>query len=283
MRKHLIFVTILSVVFSPLKSQGEIDDQKRVMYRDESTLGVFLHSNGYGVKYRYGFWRNARNQFLLDASLDYVKHKQEVKRLPSYIYTTNVKKYAYGKENLFWEFKGLAGWQKELYRKIDRNGVSLRLYYSGGFSVGFIKPIYYRVFYNIVAIPGYQTVWDVDYMKFDPGIHQQEIGGTGPFAMGLKEIKVVPGLTGKTGLSFEYSQKDAIVHALEAGISLTAYPYEIPIMAGIKNNFLFFNLSVGYRFGKIIDISEAARAKSRKERREEKKAQRTALPYPLLY
>jgi len=110
-------------------------------------------------------------------------------------------------------------------------------------------------------------------MKFDAGIHQTQIGGRGPFFMGFNELKLLPGLYGKTGFSFEYSQKDAIVHALEVGISLTAYPKEIPIMATEKNNFLFFNLNVGYRFGRIIDISEAARSKSRKEKKKQRKAQ----------
>ena len=119
-------------------------------------------------------------------------------------------------------------------------------------------------------------------MKFDPAIHltPYNIGGRGPFFMGFSELKVVPGLTAKTGLSFEYSQKDAIIHALEVGVSLTAYPKEIPIMATEQNNFLFFNVIMGYRFGKIVDISEAARAKSRKERRQERKSQSSSQPYP---
>ncbi len=62
----------------------------------------------------------------------------------AYNYSTH--RYVYGKENLFWELKGMAGWQKELYRKIDRTGISVRLYYTGGLSVGFTKPIYYKVF-----------------------------------------------------------------------------------------------------------------------------------------
>ncbi len=102
--------------------------------------------------------------------------------------------------------------------------------------------------------------------------------------MGFNELKVVPGLTGKAGFSFEYSQKDAILHALEAGVSLTVYPKEIPIMATEQNNFLFFNLMVGYRFGRIIDISEAARSKTWKEKRAgEKSSRKPALPYPMFY
>ena len=123
----------------------------------------------------------------------------------------------------------------------------------------------------------------MDLMKFDPGIHidKYRIGGRGPFFMGFNELKVVPGLIGKVGLSFEYSQRDAVLHALEAGISLTVYPKEIPIMATEKNSFLFFNLIVGYRFGNIVNISEAARAKTRKERRQDRKTQKSSLPYPM--
>ena len=259
----------------PLLGQGEIDDQTHVLFSDESTFGAFLYSNGFGMNYRYGFYRNARNQFILDADLTYVKHPKEVKTQVAYDYST--RRYVFGKENLFWELKGTAGWQKELYRKYDKNGISVRLYYGGGFALGFLKPIYYEVFtFSAIGEATFR-----EYKKFDAAIHQTQIGGRGPFFMGFDELGVVPGLTAKAGLSFEYSQRDAVIHALEAGVSLTAYPKKIPIMATDLNKFLFFNLSVGYRFGKILDISEAARAKTRKQRREEKKAQKSTMPYPV--
>ena len=114
---------VLSASIS-LRAQGEIDEQKRVMFRDESSFGGFLNSNGFGVNYRYGFWRNARNQFILDGDFAYVKHPKEVKTTVAVNYST--RRYVYGKENLFWELKGMAGWQKELYRKIDKAGISVR-------------------------------------------------------------------------------------------------------------------------------------------------------------
>lgn len=254
-------------------AQGEIDEQKRVLFRDESSFAGTLNSNGFGLNYRYGFWRDARNQFILDGDFTYVKHPKEVKTTVAYDYSTH--RYVFGKQNLFWELKGLAGWQKELYRKHDKTGISVRMFYSGGLTIGFLKPIFYEV-YTFSSI-GQAT--DMEYMKFDAAIHQTQIGGRGPFFMGFNELKVVPGLTAKGGFSFEYSQRDAILHALEAGVSLTVYPKEIAIMATEKNNFLFFNLLVGYRFGNIVDISEAARAKSRKERRQERKTQQSTLPY----
>ena len=276
MRKYFILIMISCSITLSLSGQGEIDEQTHVLFRNESTFAGFLYSNGYGANYRHGFFRNARNQFIVDADFTYVKHPKEVKT--QVVYEYNTRRYVYGKENLFWELKGVAGWQKELYRKYDRNGISVRLFYGGGISLGFIKPIYYEV-YTFSAI-GEPT--DMDYMKFDPAIHQTQIGGRGPFFMGFDELGVVPGITGKTGFSFEYSHRDAIIHALEAGVSLTVYPKKMPIMASDHNNFLFFSLSVGYRFGKILDISEAARAKTRKERRKERKA-RVLNPLNLVY
>ncbi len=264
---------ICSSIPLALMGQGEIDEQRHTLFRDESTYGAFLNSDGFGLNYRHGFYRNAKNQFIVDADFAYVKHPKEIKT--QVIYNYNTRRYVYGKQNLFWELKGLAGWQKELYRKYDKNGISVRLFYGGGVSLGFLKPIYYEVFTSAV---GEALEWE--YKKFDAAIHQTEIGGRGPFFMGFSELGVVPGLTAKTGLSFEYSQQDAIIHALEAGISLTLYPKKIPIMATDLNKFLFFKLSVGYRFGNIIDISEAARAKSRRERRADRKVQNSTLPFP---
>ena len=151
------------------------------------------------------------------------------------------------------------------------------MFYAGGVSLGILKPVYYKV----LTLSPVGQILDEEYMKYTPSIHQENIGGRGPFFKGFNEIKLVPGLTVKTGFSFEYSQKDAIIHALEAAVSLTAYPKNINIMATEKNNYLFFNLIVGYRFGRIIDISEASRSRSGKEKRAERKAQKDTLPYPI--
>jgi hypothetical protein len=274
MRRWITGILLIWVISLQVVAQGEIDEQRRVLFRDESSYGGFLTTNGFGVNYRYGFWRNARNQFLLEGDLNYVKHPKEVKTTVAYDYSTH--RYTYGKQNLFWELKGYAGWQKELYRKIDRNGISVRLFYSGGLSAGFLKPIYYEVYsFSSIGEPV-----NMEYKKFDLSIHKDLIGGRGPFFKGFDELKVVPGLTGKAGLSFEYSTKDAVIHALEAGLSLTVYPREMTIMATEKNDYLFFNLMIGYRFGTIVDISEAARAKTRSERRAERKAARQSpTPY----
>jgi hypothetical protein len=264
--KKILTIIFLAVVYlTGLSAQGEIDTQTKILFRNESSFSASLNSNGFGINYRYGVWKNARNQLLYDADFSYVKHPKEVKTVIGYNYVT--RRYVFGKENLFWELKGFIGRQHELYRKIDRTGLSVRLFYSGGASVGFLKPIYYE----IISFSDIGEIIYSESRKFDPSIHQSNINGRSSFLLGFDELKLVPGLTVKTGLSFEYSERAEVIHALEAGINVTAYPRRIPIMATEDNDFIFFSLMIGYRFGRVIDISEEARAKTWLERWKERK------------
>jgi hypothetical protein len=63
----------------------------------------------------------------------------------------------------------------------------------------------------------------------------------------------MPGLYGKAGLNFEYSKEDKVIHAIEFGGQVNAFPVKIPIMFGPNNKKLFFSLFVSYRFGVILD------------------------------
>ena len=94
----------------------------------------------------------------------------------------------------------------------------------------------------------------------------------------MDEIKVIPGFTAKAGFNFEYSEKQPIVHALEAGLEFTIYPKSIEIMATEENNFYFFKMYLGYRFGSVVDISDVAKAKSRKQRRNEIREAKEQMP-----
>jgi hypothetical protein len=81
----------------------------------------------------------------------------------------------------------------------------------------------------------------------------QDIYGRAAFTKGLNEIKVMPGLYAKGGFNFEYSKQDKVIHAIEVGLQINAFPKEIPIMATNTNKAVFFSFFVSYRFGMIID------------------------------
>lgn len=253
------FLIALSFLTSnPLFSQGELDLQPRLLYKNEKSGSIYLNSNGFGAGYRYGQRIDARKMNIYDVDFMIVKHPKEV-RISNNIYSN--RSFIFGKENAFLELRGMAGKQKEIFRKNDRGGIAVRLFYTGGPAIGLIKPVYYEVLY--ATSDPYDFYLKTE--KYDVSIHQSNIYGRASVFKGVKEISLAPGVAVKTGFGFEYSRQDIILHAIEAGASLSVFTKKIPIMAFERNDFFFLNIFVSYRFGRYIDISEAALARRSSE------------------
>lgn len=258
---------LLFLLSGKVYSQGEIDEQPKIMLKNEKSGIVFLTSNGIGAGYRYGKRIDARNQTQYDLDFMNVKHPKEIKTTSNNNSYYATRSFVYGKENNFFELKGTIGKQFEIFRKNDKGGISIRYFYGAGPTLGFLKPIFYEYTEN------YLTYSITKTKKFNVN-NLGTINGRSSFFKGFNELSFIPGLTAKGGFSFEYSREDAIIHALEVGIGLDVFPRSIPIMANKTNNFYFFNLTAGYRFGKVIDVSDVALAKSRKDLRKEKRLSR---------
>jgi hypothetical protein len=246
--KYLFGFGLYHMLTLSLLAQGELSEQPRIFYRNEESIGILLNSNGYGISGRYGKRINARKKTNYEFDLLFIKHPKEVKN-PFNNYYNNNKSFVYGKLNSFFNIRAGYGRQKEIFRKVDRGGISIRRFYSFGPSLGILKPVYYEVIQNSSANPY------LEQKKFDPSINYSYIWSRASFFKGINEISVVPGAFGKAGISFEYSRHDITLHALETGIVLDIFPKEIPIMATEKNNFIFFSFFVSYRFGKVVDAS----------------------------
>ncbi len=267
---HKILLTLLFISQSLiLFSQGETQEEPKILYRNEKSASLFLSSNGIGADIRYGKRVNARNQILYHVEITSVKHPKEIKISTNYY---NNQSFVFGKINNFFELKGYIGKQHEIFRKNDKGGISIRYNYNIGPTIGILKPIYYEVLYGTSS--GLNMEYYSKIEKFNTSTHQSNILGKASFFKGFNELSFVPGGTVKAGLSFEYSRDDIKIHALEVAIGLDLFPKDIPILATNSNNFYFFNMMVGYRFGKVIDISEAARSKTWKEKRAERKLSR---------
>jgi hypothetical protein len=259
---HLLYLLLLASSPSFLQAQGELDEQKSIILRDERTFGAFLNSNGLGLDYSYGRRINARNQTLFQAGFMSVKHPKEIKLSNNYLSSNT---FVFGKQNSFFALKGQYGRMNEIYRKNDAGGISIRYFYTAGPVIGFTKPIYYDVYY----FTGNPFDYFVKTEKFEPSIHQSNIAGRASFFKGFDEVGIIPGASAKFGFTFEYSRYNINVNAIEIGMGIDVYAKKVPIMATETNDFFFLNLFAGYRFGKVIDISEAARKKTWKERRKE--------------
>ncbi len=255
MRGMIRFISVLIglLLITNAFSQGEIDDQKRILYKNERTFGLFLNSNGIGGDFTYAKRINARNHTLYQVELFSLNHPKEIKMSNSFY---SNKSFVFGKINNFYELKGQWGQSSEIYRKNDAGSVSVRYFYSIGPTIGLLKPVYYEIYYSTGNPYEYYTRIE----KFNTSVHQSNIYGKASFFEGFEEISVIPGASAKFGFTFEYSRRNININALEFGAGIDIFTKEIPIMANEMNQFFFLNLFVGYRFGKSIDISAAAQA-----------------------
>lgn len=262
-KSYSILFLLLFCIQYLLYGQGELDDQEKIFYRNEKTIGLLLNSNGFGINGRYAKQINYRNKMIYNVDIAGIKHPKEYK-IPSADYYA--RSFVLGKLNSFFTVRAGIGRQHEMYRKIDKGGISVKHFYNFGPSFGFYKPIYYKI-QELSLQPGvYMYYMD----KFDPKVEQNIIGKYS-FFKGFNETRFTPGIYGKFGFSFEYSSVHDILHALEAGITIDAYAIRVPIMANNKEKYLYPSLFVSYRFGKIVDakFSPKKRREMRKQAKEE--------------
>ena len=245
MKRLLLLLAALLIWTNSLKSQGDLDEQQKIFFRNEKSFGIQLNSDGLGFSYRVANRTNNLNKNIIEFEAGTIKHPKEYKFTSYY----DGSSFIFGKMNFPVYLRGSIGRQRELYQKADLGGVSIRFLYSGGPTLAVYKPIYYKVPYYISID---QIV--IKEEKFNNAIAiPYEILGKASFFKGFGEIGVIPGIFAKTGITFEYSKEDKIIHAIEVGANLNAYLKKIPIMATNDNRAVFMTLFVSYRFGIVID------------------------------
>ena len=246
MKRLLILLAALLIWTNSLKSQGDLDEQQRIFFRNEKSFGIQLNSDGIGFGYRIANRTNYLNKNILEFEFGTIKHPKEY-RISSFYYGGS--SFVYGKKNFPMYFRASIGRQRELYPKADLGGVSIRFLYSAGPTLAVYKPVYYKVVHYLSVNQAY-----LEEEKFHSAIAApQDIYGRASFFKGFNEIGVIPGVFAKMAFAFEYSKEDKIIHAIEVGANINAYLKEIPIMATNDNKIVFFSLFVSYRFGIVVN------------------------------
>lgn len=272
MRRLKIWLLPIIILYNTafdVAAQGELDLQNRILYRNELSYGLFLNSNGLGADLSFGKRQNARNNRLYQMEILYLKHPKEYK-MPNPYYPN--KSFVFGKINSFLELRAQWGHQHEIYRKNDANGISVRYFYSLGPTIGFLKPIYYEVFTSVnLETLEYKT------QKFNTSIHQYQIYSKASVFKGMNEISIIPGASAKFGFTFEFSKRNTKLNAIEVGAGFDIFTKEIPLMATEANQFTFLNLFAGYRFGKVMDVSNVAKVERQRNSWKENRASRKLL------
>ncbi|MEI6174445.1 MAG: hypothetical protein WCR01_11905 [Bacteroidota bacterium] len=216
-----------------------------VLLENQWSLGVMLHTNGWGLKFRKGHNVAALRQFMWEIEFSTYKSSKEVRTINPYF--SDSRSYFYGKLNYVWFFRGGVGQQHILNRKPYWGGIQLSWLYYGGFSLAVTKPIYlYIIHFN----SGF-TDYEVKEEKYDPEVHFiDNIYGRGSFLAGITNLGLHPGVYVKSGLDFEFGVKNRQISSLEIGGIFDYSPIPVPIMAYNPKQSFFLTLYVSVMFGK---------------------------------
>lgn len=222
-----------------------VDTSDNVLLLKEFSFGAIFHSQGWGANFSKGRNLSAFSKRMLEIEFVEMKSPKQVRVINQYF--SNAKSYVYGKMNTVFLLRGSYGMHKLLNRKPYWGGVELRMFYSGGASLGIAKPIYLYILTPLSDFFDYQITEE----RYDPEAHfTDNIFGRAPFTKGVDEIKLHPGLHAKFGLSFDYGVYKSKVKTLEVGVLADFFPEPIRIMAENDPDYYFLTFYLSFNFGK---------------------------------
>ncbi|MEI7662650.1 MAG: hypothetical protein WCK34_10645 [Bacteroidota bacterium] len=249
MKRIILFLSLLFLTsggyFAAAQTEVAPDSiPENVLLENQWSLGVLLHTNGWGLKFRKGHNITALRQFMWEIEFSTYKSSKEVRSInPNY---SDSRSFFYGKLNYVWFLRGGLGQQHILNRKPYWGGVQLSWLYYGGFSLGFAKPVYLYIIYKKDNAPD-----EFREERYNPDVHQiYDIFGRGSFLSGFDKITLHPGIYAKAGLDFEFGPKNRLMNSLEVGATFDYSPIPIAIMAFNSKQSTFLTLYLSVMFGK---------------------------------
>ncbi|HRH63065.1 MAG TPA: hypothetical protein PLI68_07045 [Bacteroidia bacterium] len=246
MKKLLCIITIfLSHIHSLSAQTVAASENEGVLYRHEGSLGISLHSRGFGLTYHNGKHITGKSKRIFEIDLLTMKHPKEIKSLNQYYDKT--RSFVYGKLNSLAILRGGIGLQRALYQKEDPGNVEVRYSFYGGASLGFAKPVYLYILEE--SNDPYSPNKVIE--KYNPDKHPIDIiYGKAPLGYGLEKTIVHPGLYAKAGISFEWASDEEKLRCLEIGVVADYYLTSIQLMAYNKANPLFTTFYASLAFGR---------------------------------
>ena len=224
------------------------EEEGDVSFRKHNLFGGRLATDGYGISYEIGKYKNLRRTVLYQFDLNEKFHNKEEKSRNSSVNLFDNTSYKFGKANNFYQFKLGYGEQYLIGGKSNKNGIAVSAIFASGLTLGLLKPYYVdaddnnnqRIRYKFVdTLPG--------------GVSPDYLGASG-FTVGWKELKLKPGVHAKTALRFDYNRFNEAVSAVEAGVTGEYYASKILQMTygpdAKKERSFFFNAYIAIIFGK---------------------------------
>jgi hypothetical protein len=248
-----IVAALFSLLFTEKlfsQSAGQALEQGQdvnVLFRNEATGNVSMHSRGFSANYRRLWHVTGTRKRLIEFEICNMRHPKEQK-----IKREHAKSYYYGKLNGLCFIRAGYGYQQTLYRRAERKSIEVRMVYSVGPTLCFAKPVFLEIQYpDTLSSTGNADNMITKTEAYDPTKHNQSnILGRAPAFYGLDHTSIFPGAHAKLGFSFEYGELRTSVKALETGVIVDYFPKAVRTMAYVQPENFFVTLYVGFTFGK---------------------------------
>lgn len=223
-----------------------LEEEGESAFRKHSIFSFKFNTDGYGVAFERGKIKSAFKTSLFQIEFNEKKHRKEDKQSRSDGTVIFGNPFVYGKQNNFYQLKFGIGQQSMIGGKGNKNGVAVYAIYTGGLSVGLLKPYYV----DVQDPPNSGTVRQIKYSQTDSALFMsQEILGSSGFTKGWGEMKFAPGVHAKTGLRFDWGRFSNTISALEVGVNAEFYARKIEQMVGLEPKQFFVNGYLSILFG----------------------------------
>lgn len=219
-----------------------MEEEGDLIFNKHSIFGLKLATDGYGLSFEKGKYISTKKTRILQFELNEKKDRKEHKVTAAGYNGYNFNTVIVGKLNNFYQFKVSMGEERLIGGKGNKNGVSVSALYTGGLSLGIVKPYIVDVFDQNGGEfrSSYPTIFDSAYV---------EQGASG-FTTGWKQATFKPGLNAKVAMRFDYGRLNQTVTAIECGLTTEFYFSKIPQMYAVAPKQFFFNAYLSIMFGR---------------------------------
>lgn len=253
--KGLLTLVFCCFLWQSLDAQN-VDKYKEEDYvrSTEWSIGVKLHTHGYGLAYNWGKFININKKVFWQVEIQEIKHPKEFRRQSIYkdfpIQPPTARGYTFGKINNLYNINVSRVWQRVLARKGRKSGVEVSVLYKAGVSLGVVKPYVLNL---VLSLDGFNSL-DIVAQTYEENpdlfLQTQNIYGGTNFLTGFEKASIYPGGIFKLGFLFDWASYNESVKAIEVGAMANVYYKKVPIMAEAENHFLYTNLYLKVLFGK---------------------------------
>jgi len=221
-----------------------MEEEGDLIFNKHNIFGIRLATDGYGINFEKGKFKSPTKTRIYQFELNEIHDPKEhhVSASTDQINFSSVSPY---KLNNLYEFKMAIGEERLIGGKGNKNGVAVTALYTGGVTIGMLKPYYLDV-QNIITSATSQKTFA--QLQTDT-VEGDQISGAAGFFSGWDHLSIQPGLNAKVAMRFDYGRLNQTVSAIECGLTEEYYFSKVPLVYMVKEHNFFFNAYVQIMFG----------------------------------